>query len=170
MHSIGTHRYYRIFVHGYAQITAPLENLLKKDTKFVWIEKCQKYFDELKDKLATTPILVFSYWSRELCVHVDASSIVLGIVQAQSGEGQFDHPIYFSSRKLSTTKENYITLEKEGLAMLHSMQKYQHYLLGSHFKLFIDHSALKYIVNKLVLRKRVCKWVLLFQAYDFILL
>ena len=30
-------------------------------------------------------------------MHVDASSIALGVVLAQSGEGKIDHPIEFSS-------------------------------------------------------------------------
>jgi hypothetical protein len=59
-----------------------------------------------------------------------------------------DHPIYFSSRKLSQVERNYTTTEREGLAMIHALQKFRHYLLGSHFKYFIDHSALKYLVNK----------------------
>jgi hypothetical protein len=32
--------------------------------------------------------------------------------------------------------------------MVYALQKFRHYLLGNHFKMFIDHSALKYLVNK----------------------
>ena len=35
--------------------------------------------------------------------------------------------------------------------MVYVLQKFKHHLLGKHFKMFIDHSTLKYIVNKLVL-------------------
>jgi hypothetical protein len=40
---------------------------------------------------------------------VDASSIELGVVLAQPGEGELDHPIAFARRKLSSTKQNYTT-------------------------------------------------------------
>ena len=40
-------------------------------------------------------------------------------------------------------------------------------MLGSHFKMFTDHSALKYLVNKPVLGGRICRWLILFQEYDF---
>jgi len=30
-----------------------------------------------------------------------------------------------------------------------------------------DHSALKYLVNNPVLGGRICRWILLFQEYDF---
>jgi hypothetical protein len=84
-------------------------------------------------------------------VHVDASSIALGAVLAQPGEGDIDHPIYFASRKLSESEKNYNTTEREGLAMVYALQKFRHYLLGQHFKMFTDHSTLKYLVNKPVL-------------------
>jgi len=51
--------------------------------------------------------------------------------------------------------------------MVYVLQKYCHYLLGGHFKMYTDHSALKYLVNKPVLGGRICIWLLLFQEYDF---
>lgn len=45
--------------------------------------------------------------------------------------------------------------------------KIQTPLLGRHFKMYIDHSALKYLVNKPVLGENICRWLLLFQEYDF---
>jgi hypothetical protein len=81
-------------------------------------------------------------------VHVDASSIDLGVVLEKNGGGDIDHPLSFSSRKLSTAKINYTTTEREVLAMVYALQKFHHYLLGGHFKMFTDHSTLKYLVNK----------------------
>ena len=51
--------------------------------------------------------------------------------------------------------------------MVYALQKFRHYLLGSHFKMFTDHSALKYLVNKPMLGGRICRWLILFQEYDF---
>jgi hypothetical protein len=33
--------------------------------------------------------------------------------------------------------------------------------------MFTDHSALKYLVNKPVFGGRICRWLMLFQEYDF---
>ena len=117
--------------------------------------------------MATTPILIFLDWKKEFHVHVDASSIELGIVLTQPGEGAIDHPIAFASRKLSTTDKNYTTTEREGLAMVYALQNFRHYLLGGHFKMFTDHSVVNYLVNKLVLGGKICWWLLLFQEFDF---
>ena len=42
-------------------------------------------------------------------------------------------------------------MEREGLAMVYALQKFRHYLLGAHFKMYTGHSTLKYLVNKPVL-------------------
>ena len=82
---------------------------------------------------------------------MDASGITLGVVLTQPGEGGIDHPIAYSSKKLSTAEKNYTTTEREGLAMVYALHKFRHYLLGASFKMFTDHSALNYLVNKPVL-------------------
>jgi hypothetical protein len=98
---------------------------------------------------------------------VDASYVALGVVLAQLGEEYLDHPIVFSSRKLLTMEQNYTTTECEGLAMVYALHNFRHYLLGSNFKMYIDHFALRYLVNKPFWGGKICIWFLLFQEYDF---
>lgn len=84
-------------------------------------------------------------------MHMDASCIALGVILAQSSEGELDDPIAFTSRKLSKVEKNYSTTEREGLPMVWVLQKFKHYLLGGHFKMYMGHSVLKYLVNDPVL-------------------
>jgi hypothetical protein len=144
-----------------------MEKILKKDSKFQWIEECHQSFNTLKKKMVIVTILVFPNWSKEFNVHVNASCIALGAVLGQPDARDIDHPIAFSSNKISTFEMNYTTTESEGLAMVYALQKFRHYLLGGYFKMFTNHSALKYLVKKLVLGGRICRWLLLFQEYDF---
>ena len=132
-------------------ITAPREKLLKKDVVFVWSLECQGSFDTPKAKMDLVPILVFPYWNKEFHVYVNASYFALGVVLAQPGNGDLDNPISFVSQKLPFAEKNYTTMEREGQAMVYVLQKFRHYLLGGHFKMFIDHSTLNYLVNKPVL-------------------
>jgi hypothetical protein len=51
--------------------------------------------------------------------------------------------------------------------MVYALQKFRHYLLGKHFKMFTDHLALKYLVNMPVLGGGIYQWLLLFQEFYF---
>jgi hypothetical protein len=157
--------YYRKFVKGYAKITTPMENLLKKEAKFQWNEDSKKGLDTLKQKLVIMPILIFTEWNKEFHVDVYASSISLGTILSQPGEGYIDHP--FASRKLSIVDNNYTTMEWEGLEMVYALHKFRNYLLGYHFKMYTNHFSLKYLVNKPIFGGRICRWLLLFHEYDF---
>ena len=57
--TLGHTRYYRKSIKGYGEVTAPMENILNKDAKFQWTESYQEILDALKNKMATTPTLVF---------------------------------------------------------------------------------------------------------------
>jgi hypothetical protein len=103
--TLGHTGYYKKFIRGYAQITAPMEKLLKKDIKYQWNDECQKSLDILKEKMVTAPILVFPDWSKEFHVHVDASAIALGAVLTQPGEGDIDHPIAFCKQEVVRFRE-----------------------------------------------------------------
>jgi len=89
-------------------------------------------------------------------VHIDASNISLGVILGKPRKANLDHPIYFFNHKLSTVDRNYSMTERETLAMVYSLQKFRHYLLGGPFKLFTDHSTLKFLVNKPVLEGWIC--------------
>jgi len=141
--NLGHTRYYKKFIKFYAHIITPMEKLLKKEVKFQWNEDCQKGLDTLKKKLMTVPILIFPYWNKEFHVHVYASSIELGTILSQQGKGDIYHQFFFTRRKLSVVEKNYTTTEREGLEMVYVLQKFRHYLLGSHFKMYTDHFTLK---------------------------
>lgn len=51
--------------------------------------------------------------------------------------------------------------------MIFAQQKFIHYLLARPFIFYTDHQALKYLVCKLVHLGRVCRWLLLFQEFEF---
>ena len=77
--------------------------------------------------MALVYLLVFLDWNKKFHVHVNASFVALGVVLAHPGEGDLDHPISFSSRKLSIVESNYMTTEQEGLRMVYVLQKFKHY-------------------------------------------
>ena len=51
--------------------------------------------------------------------------------------------------------------------MVFSLQTFHHYLLANPFTFYIDHQALKYLVNKPLHHGRICRCLLLFQEFEF---
>jgi hypothetical protein len=80
-----------------------MEKLLKKENMFQWNKEFQEGLGTLKQKLVTMLILIFPYWKKEFHVHMDASSVSLGVVLFRTREGYTDHPFSFARRNLSTT-------------------------------------------------------------------
>jgi hypothetical protein len=52
---------------------------------------------------------------------------------------------------MNNVGKNYITTEKEALAMIYVVKKFRHYLLGNSFIFFVNHQTLLYMVNKLII-------------------
>ncbi|RVW84020.1 Retrovirus-related Pol polyprotein from transposon 17.6 [Vitis vinifera] len=59
---LGHAGFYRRFIKDFSKISKPLCELLVKDAKFVWDEKCQRSFEELKQFLTTAPIVRAPNW------------------------------------------------------------------------------------------------------------
>jgi hypothetical protein len=55
--------------------------------------------------------------------------------------------------------------EQEGLAVIFSLKKFRHYLLGYKAKIVTDHKALTYLVNKPNPSGRLARWLLLMEEY-----
>ena len=54
---LGLAGYYRRFIDEFSKIALPLTRLTQKRVKFEWYNDCERSFQELKNILATTPIL-----------------------------------------------------------------------------------------------------------------
>jgi hypothetical protein len=99
--------------------------LLKKNKKFVWIEKCREEFQNLKELLTTTPILKFPDMENEFLVCTDTSKEVLGGFLMQDGQ-----LIAYISKILRKNDDKYATNDLEFLAIVYALRVWRHYLIG----------------------------------------
>jgi len=75
--------FYRKFIKDYAEITLPINQLVKKNTKFIWTEEAQKSFDKLKKKFEEKLILITSDPTKPFKIFADALNHVTGAVLTQ---------------------------------------------------------------------------------------
>jgi hypothetical protein len=120
--------YYRRFIHHFADLAAPLHELLKKDKDFKWTKECQKAFETLKTRLISAPILVRSDLSKEFLLFTDASSKGLGIILSQLDNQGEERVIGYTSRALHAGEPNYGATKLKCLAVVYGIKHYRHYL------------------------------------------
>ncbi|MCO5548153.1 hypothetical protein L7F22_001611 [Adiantum nelumboides] len=73
----------------------------------------------------------------------DACGDCLGAILLQE-----EHAIAYESHKLSSNEQILGIYEKELLAVLHALDSWKHYLLGTPFILLTDHQNLKYFMTQ----------------------
>jgi len=71
---LGLANYYRRFIKDFAQVTRPMNMLMRKDEKWTWGDSQQKAFEELKQIVTTKPVLVAPDLDKEFRVEADASN------------------------------------------------------------------------------------------------
>lgn len=121
---LGFAGYYRRFIKGFSNIARPLNDMLvgistngktntkkpsekKKKPSFIWTERQQQAFEEIKQKLTEPPILAYADYSLPFQLHTDASTSGLGAVLYQNQNG-VDRVVSYASRSLKESERNYL--------------------------------------------------------------
>ncbi|KAL4353415.1 hypothetical protein GQ457_06G015590 [Hibiscus cannabinus] len=144
---LGHAGFYRKFIENFSKITKPLCSLLEQGKQFEFDDACTKAFEILKNKLVTTPIVAPPDWTLPFELMCDASDYAVGVVLGQR-KGKIFHPIYYASKTLNENQVNYITTEKELLAVIFAFEKFRSYHIGAKVTVYTDHSAIKYLLSK----------------------
>jgi reverse transcriptase-like protein len=129
--------FYRRFVKNFSSIMAPITECTKKGT-FTWTSEAQKAFELIKEIMCKAPVLKLPDFTKPFAVECDASGTSKGAVLVQEGR-----PVAFFSEKLSKSRLNYSTYEKEFYAMVRALEHWSHYLKLQPFILYTDHESLK---------------------------
>ena len=97
-------------------------------------------FERLKTVFKTNPVLRMPDFEKPFVVHTDSCDHSLGGVLLQDHDGHL-LPVSYHSRSFTSAEMNYDVRNQEGLALVDTFKKFEHYLLGSKFTVLMrtDH-------------------------------
>jgi hypothetical protein len=105
--------------------------------------KHHKYFETLKEKLSTAPILDFPYLKQPFEIQTNVRVYSMGVVFRQSGK-----PICYHSETFTQVVINYPTFDKELYGLVQSVNKWTHYLMGKETIIHTYHQPLQYLQSQ----------------------
>ena len=167
---LGLVGHYRRFIPRFAEESNALRKLLKKGEQFHWGSEQQTAFNKLKDIITSKPVLGLPDFSKPFRLSTDASNIGISAILSQIDEtGKELYVIGYRSRALRGSETNYSTIEKEMLAIVFGLQKFDYYLMGSPlaFEIVTDHQPLCNLPTTRDPYGRVGRWALLLQSYNY---
>ena len=159
---LGLIGYYRKLIKGYGQIVSPFTALLKKNA-FLWNDKVEKAFEELKAAVSQPPVLELPDFFQTFVIECDASGFGMRAVLMQGGR-----PLAYYSQALKGKNLFLSTDEKESLALVLSVKKWRPYLFATIFTIKTDQQSLKHILEQRVGTPMQHKWISKLLGYHFV--
>lgn len=165
---LGLAGYYRKFVQNFATIALPLTEKTKKGhpENVQWDDDCEEAFTLLKNELCKKPVICLPDSEKQYTLRTDASDRGIGAVLMQD-QGNGLQPIAYASKKLSETEGRYAIIEKECMAIVWGVRKFEQYLFGTKFVIETDHQPLQYLQKARTENGRLMRWAIQLQQYNF---
>ena len=171
---LGILNYYRKFMRDPATKLEPLHRLLRKSEKWRWGKEQQEAFQQVISLLTSWSVLTPFDPKKPLVLTTDASPVGIGAVLSHRTPDGQEQPIGFMSRSLNSAERNYSQTEKEALAMIYGVFKFQHYLIGHPFIIETDHRPLLGLFEKgyatsKIAAGRITRWCVYLNQFEYLM-
>ncbi|XP_024016116.1 uncharacterized protein LOC112089278 [Eutrema salsugineum] len=149
---------------GYLTNACPSTTPSEETKKFEWDERCETAFQELKDYLASPPILAKPVEGEPLFLYIAVSATAVSGVLIRE-ERSKQKPIFYISQTLTDAETHYPQIEKVALAVVVSAQKLRPYF-QSHSIVVLATLPLRSILHSPSQSGRLAKWAIELSEYD----
>ncbi len=134
--------FYRKHRYHFSHLAAPLTDLTRKNQTFRWTVDCQRAFEDLKNKLVTSPILVKANLSKQFILEADDSQHHAAAVLLQYDDEGLPRAVGYFSKKLRPAEVRYSATDREVLAIVLACRQFHHSLWGTWFVIRTDHQPI----------------------------
>ena len=172
---LGFANYFRDHVQNYAMISASLYAMTKhynRKAKLKWTDESKEAYDKVLNAVHNCPALFFIDEYSPIFLHTDASDYGCGAylfqvrISEEFPQGK-EFPIAFISKSFDERMSRWDTPQKEGFAIFHALDKLDYLLRDRHFTIRTDHANLTKLKHSYSTNKKVQRWFLAMQQYDF---
>ena len=165
---LGFGNFYHRFIRNFSNIAHPLNDLLRKDKRFNWTQKCQDAFKSMKKQFTEEPVLAMPDHSKPFQIESDTSKYATGAVISQLDSNSNRHLVAFYSKTFSHAEQNYNIHDRELLAIIQALEAWRHYIQGSgHMTIILsDHQNLTSHKEAKKLNRRQAQCFLFLSEYD----
>ena len=175
----GMFNFHRAFVHGFAEIAAPITKTYSnlRGRKFIWTVEAQLAMDKLKMLISDASLKLYipDMERTHLVLETDASDRGIGGVLYYCMKNDPNHihnhaclrPIEYYSKMLTQGKENMFIREKELFSFLYATQKYRMYLLGKQFTWRTDNSSISWARKVSPNKTKLTRWLSEIEPFQY---
>jgi hypothetical protein len=137
---LGHAGFYQTFIQNFSQILDPHASSSQRCPVHLH-GRVPSIIPHLEEGTHSTPVIQPPDWHLPFEIMCDASDYAVGVVLSQSKDKKH-YAISYTSKTLIRHQLNYVTTEKELLAMVLAIKKFRSYLVGTKVIVYTDHAAL----------------------------
>jgi hypothetical protein len=157
------------FVNQLGEKAMPLYQLMKKTDNFVWSQRADDAFNDLKRALSTAPILAAPAPREPMLLYIAATlrviSVVIVVERTEEGkELPVQRPVYYLSEVLTLSKQNYPHYQKVAYDVYMAAKNLKHYF-EEHPIMVVSTTPLSEIIGCKDASGRVAKWAIELAAH-----
>ncbi|GKV21529.1 hypothetical protein SLEP1_g31504 [Rubroshorea leprosula] len=142
----------------------PFFKALREPKSFQWTDECQRAFDELKQYLASAPLLSKPVDGECLYLYLGVTEEAVSSVLLRE-ENKIQKPICYVSKVLQGAEQNYPLAEKAAFALVCTARKLRAYFQSHQIVVYTDF-PLRKILQKPKLSGRLIGWSVELSEYD----
>ena len=122
----------RVWIKDFSEKVKPMRELTGHKMEFVWNERRQAAFEEMKDLISTAPALrpIDYTSSKPVVLSVDSSKYAVGYILSQLDENDKRRPARYGSVPLGKTESNYSQPKLELYGLYRALRRCRLYLIG----------------------------------------